>query len=85
MENKNSSPLELVKFLQLEMDNINLQLLITTVILGLASLELVCDDPTWFDTSGIPKKNDETSESICGHQTLLRSLAFYFTMPMCPS
>ena len=28
---------------------------------------------------------DETSESICGHQTLLRNLALHFTMLMFPS
>ena len=57
MEIENSSPLELVKFLQLEMDHMNLQLLITMVTLALesASLEPVGDDPTWFGTSGIPK------------------------------
>ena len=54
MKIENSSPLELVKFLQLEMDYINLQLLIATVTLALqlASLYPVGDNPTWFD---IPK------------------------------
>ena len=53
MEIENSSPLELAKFLLLEMDHINLQLLITTVTLALelASLEPDGDDPTWFGTS----------------------------------
>ena len=48
MEIENSSPPELVKFFQWEMDHINLQLLITTVILALelASLETVGDDLT---------------------------------------
>ena len=57
MEIENSSPLKLVKFLQLEMDHINLQLLITTVTLALEliSLEPVGDDPTRFGTSDIPK------------------------------
>ena len=57
MEIENSSPLELVKFLQLEMGHINLQLLITTVTLALelASLEPIGDDPTWFGTSDISK------------------------------
>ena len=57
MEIENSSPLQLVKFLQLEMDQINLQLLITTVTLALelVSLEPVGDDPTWFSTSDVPK------------------------------
>ena len=57
MEMENSSPLELVKFLQLEMDHINIKLLITTVTLALelASLEPVGDDPTWFGASDIPK------------------------------
>ena len=57
MEIENSSPLELVKFLQLEMDLINMQLLITmvTLALELASLQQVGDDPTWFGTSDIPK------------------------------
>ena len=43
-----SSPLELKTFLQLELEHINLQLLITTVILALelASLETVGDDLT---------------------------------------
>ena len=52
-----SSPLELKTFLQLELEHINLQLLITTVILPLKleSLEPVYDDLTWFDTSDIPK------------------------------
>ena len=52
-----SNPLELKTFLQLELEHINLQLLITTVILPLKleSLEPVYDDLTWFDTSGIPK------------------------------
>ena len=54
--NQNSSLIELVKFFQLEVDHINLQLLITIVILALelASLELVNDDSTWFDISDIP-------------------------------
>ena len=54
---ENSSPLELAKFLQSEMDHMNLQLLITTVTLTLelASLESVSDDPTWFGTGDIPK------------------------------
>ena len=58
IEIKNSSSLELVKFLQLEMDHTILQLLITTVnlVLELASLELVGDDPMWFDTSGIQNR-----------------------------
>ena len=45
-----------MKFFQLEVDHINLQLLITIVILTLelASLELVNDDSTWFDISDIP-------------------------------
>ena len=57
MEIENSSPIELVRFLQLEMDHMNLQLLITMVTLALesASLEPVGDDPTRFGTSGIPK------------------------------
>ena len=57
MEIKDGSPLELAKFLQLEMDHINLQLLITmvTLALELASLEMVGDDPTWFGTSDILK------------------------------
>ena len=57
MEIENSSPLELAKFLLLEMDHINTQLLITTVTLALelASLEPDGDDPTWFGTSDIPK------------------------------
>ena len=57
MEIENSSPLELVKFLQLEMDLRNMQLLITmvTLALELASLQQVGDDPTWFGTSDIPK------------------------------
>ena len=57
MEIENSSPLELVKFLQLEMDLINIQLLITmvTLALELASFQQVRDDPTWFGTSDIPK------------------------------
>ena len=52
-----SNPLELKTFLQLELEHINLQLLITTVILPLKleSLEPVYDDLTWFDTSDIPK------------------------------
>ena len=52
-----SNPLELKTFLQLELEHINLQLLITTVILPLKleSLESVYDDLTWFDTSDIPK------------------------------
>ena len=54
MEIKNSSPLELAKFLQLEMDHINLQLLITTVNLAL-ELEPDGDDPMWFGTSDILK------------------------------
>ena len=43
LEIENTSPLELAKFLQLEMDHINLQLLITrvTMTLELASLELM--------------------------------------------
>ena len=50
MEIEKSSPLELVKFLRLEMNHINPQLPITTAILALelASLKLVGDDPTWF-------------------------------------
>ena len=57
MEIEDSSPIELVKFFRLEMDHINPQLMVTTVILAfeLASLELVGDDPMWFETSGIPK------------------------------
>ena len=57
MQIENSSPLELVKFLQLEMDHVNLQLLIATVILvlELASMEPFGDDPTWFQTSSIPQ------------------------------
>ena len=57
MEIENSSPLELAKFLLLEMDHTSLQLLITTVTLALelASLESDGDDPTWFGTSGISK------------------------------
>ena len=55
MEIKNSSPLELAKFLLLEMDHINLQLLITTVTLAL-ELELDGDDPMWFGTSDILKQ-----------------------------
>ena len=57
MEIENSSPLELVKFLQLEMDLINIQLLITmvTLALELASLQQVGDDPTLLGTSDIPK------------------------------
>ena len=57
MEVESCSPLELVKFLPLEMDHINLQLLITkvTLALELASLEPVGDDLTWFSTSEIPK------------------------------
>ena len=52
-----SNPLELKTFLQLELEHINLQLLITTVILPLKleSLEPVYDDLTWFDASDIPK------------------------------
>ena len=55
MEIENSSPQELAKFLLLEMDYINLQLLITTVTLAseLASLEPVGDDSTGFGTSDI--------------------------------
>ena len=47
LEIENTSPLELAKFLQLEMDHINLQLLITrvTMTLELASLELVMIEP----------------------------------------
>ena len=58
MEIEKSSPLELVKFLRLEMNHINPQLPITTAILALelASLKLVGDDPTWFGTSDIPNK-----------------------------
>ena len=57
MEIENSSSLELAKFLLLEMDHINLQLLITTVtlVLELASLEPDGDDVTWFGTSDIQK------------------------------
>ena len=57
MEIEDSSPIELVKFFRLEMDHINPQLMVTTVILAfeLASLELVGDDTMWFETSGIPK------------------------------
>ena len=57
MEIENSSSLELAKFLLLEMDHINLQLLITTVtlVLELASLEPDGDDATWFGTSDIQK------------------------------
>ena len=57
MEIENSSPLELAKFLQLEVDHVNLQLLITmvTLALELASLEPVGGDRTWFGTSDIPK------------------------------
>ena len=57
MEIENSSPLELAKFLQLEVDHVNLQLLITMVTLSLelASLEPVGGDRTWFGTSDIPK------------------------------
>ena len=56
-EIENSSPQELAKFLLLEMDYINLQLLITTVTLAseLASLEPVGDDSTGFGMSDIPK------------------------------
>ena len=55
MENKNSSPLDLVKFLQIEMGHIHLKLQKTTVILTLelASLEPVGDDRMWCDTSGV--------------------------------
>ena len=57
MEIDNSSPLELVNFLQLETDHINVQLLITTVTLALelASFEPIGDDPMWFGTSDVPK------------------------------
>ena len=57
MKIENSSPLAPVKLFQLEIDHLDLQLLITKVILALelASLEPVDDDPTWIDTSGIPK------------------------------
>lgn len=57
MEIENSCPLEFVKFLKLEMDHINLQLLMTTMILALelALLEPAGDDLTWFDTCGIVK------------------------------
>ena len=57
MKIENSGPLALVKLFQLEIDHLDLQLLITKVILALelASLEPVDDDPTWIDTSGIPK------------------------------
>ena len=57
MKIENSSPLELAKFLLLEMDHKNIQLLIITVtlVLELASLEPDGDDPTWFGTSDIPK------------------------------
>ena len=49
MEIENSRPLELAKFLLLEMDHLNLQLLITTVTLALelASLEPDGDNPGW--------------------------------------
>ena len=51
MEIENTNPLDLAKFLLLEMDRI------TTVSLAveLASLEPDGDDPTWFGTSDIPK------------------------------
>ena len=57
MQIGNSSRLELVKFLELEMDHANLEPLITmvTLVLELASLEQVGDDPAWFGTSDIPK------------------------------
>ena len=57
MEIENSSLLELEKFLLLEMDHINLQLLITTVTLALelALLEPDGDNPAWFVMSDIPK------------------------------
>ena len=58
MENKNSSPLDLVKSLQIEMGHIHLKLQKTTVIqtLELASLEPVGDGRMWCDTSGVLKK-----------------------------
>ena len=89
MENKNSSPLDLVKSLQIEMGHIHLKLQKTTVIhtLELASLEPVGDDRMWCDTSGVLKKVvrlEKMIESICCQQILLCSLALHFTMSMCP-
>ena len=74
MEIENSSPLELAKFLLLEMVHINLQVLTTTVTLAmeLALLEPDADDPTWFGTSDILKQKTRlrnqyvATKSSCG-------------------
>ena len=83
MEIGNTSPLELVKFLQFEMNHINLQLLMTMVILALevASLESASKDPTLFDASGVSKWKTRLRINIWPPNLALQS---YLTL-ICPS